>query len=61
MFFACFLLYGCSRTFIASIMNGGLLPRTSKGNRLFQMMLQIHIIYNNKHEYCHVFIKRLVF
>lgn len=46
MFSASSLLYGCPRTFIASIMNGGLSPRTSKGSRLFQMMLQIHIVYN---------------
>lgn len=27
----------------------------------FNRTVVIHIIYNNKHEYCHVFIKRLVF
>ena len=39
----------------------GLSLRISNGRRPFQMIFQIHIIYNNKHEYCHVFIKRLVF
>ena len=38
-----------------------LLQRTSNGSRSFQKIFQIHVIYNNKHEYCHVFIKRLVF
>ena len=39
----------------------GLSLRISNGCRPFQMRFQIHIIYNNKYEYCHVFIKRLVF
>ena len=38
-----------------------LLQRTSNCSRSFQKIFQIHIIYNNKHEYCHVFTKRLVF
>ena len=36
--------------------------RKPYGCRSFQKIFQIHIIiYNNMHEYCHVFIKRLVF
>ena len=38
-----------------------LLQRTSNCSRSFQKIFQIHIIYNNKHEYCHLFIKRLAF
>ena len=63
MFFACSLLYRCSRTcfrtlcvcfrtylrtFIASIMNGGVSLRTSNGCRSFQKIFQIHIIYNTR-------------
>ena len=38
-----------------------LLQRTSNCSRSFQKIFPIHIIYNNTHEYCHGFIKRLVF
>ena len=39
----------------------GLSLRISNGCRSFQKIFQIHIIYNNKREYCPVFIKRLAF
>ena len=48
------------RTIIASIYECDFREKPY-GCRSFQKIFQIHIIYNNKHEYCHVFIKRLVF
>ena len=71
MFFACSLLYGYLRTFcvsfrtflrtfIASIWMG-IVTTNLKLQSVISKIFQIHIIYNNKHEYCHVFIKRLVF
>ena len=35
--------------------------RKPYGCRSFQKIFQIHIIYNSKYEYCHVYIKRLAF
>ena len=39
----------------------GLSLRISNVRRPFQMIFQIHIIFNNKHKHCHILIKRLVF
>ena len=39
----------------------GLSLRISNVRRPFQMIFQIHIIFHNKHGYCYILIKRLVF
>lgn len=49
------------RTIIASIYECDFREENHMVVCHFKMIFQIHIIYNNKHEYCHIYIKRLVF